>query len=215
MRLHEARGIGTGASGRNGGFALRGGAMAYDVAVEQLGRATARALWRLTEDGLRPDGRARRRRLPANGKRSPGRRRGRGDGAAPRVRRAGGGRPRRRVGRCRLRPASGSCFPRRSSIRRWSAPARPLGPANRGRWPPTPASRSASTAGWRWPTCAPSASSLQRTATAPGSARPRRWIRPARAQVLVTEPLPEERFFRPHYARHGFDYWHRSRTADW
>jgi glycine/D-amino acid oxidase-like deaminating enzyme len=33
------------------------------------------------------------------------------------------------------------------------------------------------------------------------------WIRPARAQVLVTEPLREQRFPRPHYARHGFDYW--------
>jgi gamma-glutamylputrescine oxidase len=38
VRLHEAREIASGASGRNGGFALRGGAMAYDVARRQLGR---------------------------------------------------------------------------------------------------------------------------------------------------------------------------------
>ena len=34
VRLHEARAIASGASGRNGGFALRGGAMAYDSARE-------------------------------------------------------------------------------------------------------------------------------------------------------------------------------------
>ena len=32
VRLHEARSVASGASGRNGGFALRGGAMAYDSA---------------------------------------------------------------------------------------------------------------------------------------------------------------------------------------
>ena len=30
---------------------------------------------------------------------------------------------------------------------------------------------------------------------------------PVRGQVLVTEPLDERRFERPHYARHGYDYW--------
>src|SRR6185503_8238569 len=38
-----------GASGRNGGFALRGGAPAYDVAREELGAERARGLWMLTE----------------------------------------------------------------------------------------------------------------------------------------------------------------------
>src|SRR5690349_17865802 len=52
VRVHEARGVGTGASGRNGGFALRGGAMAYDVAVDRLGREVAVDFWRLTERGL-------------------------------------------------------------------------------------------------------------------------------------------------------------------
>jgi glycine/D-amino acid oxidase-like deaminating enzyme len=49
VRLHEAREIASGASGRNGGFALRGGAMAYDSAREWLGADDAAAYWRLTE----------------------------------------------------------------------------------------------------------------------------------------------------------------------
>ena len=49
VRVYEARQIGSGASGRNGGFGLWGGAMAYDRAREQLGRERARDYWRLTE----------------------------------------------------------------------------------------------------------------------------------------------------------------------
>jgi gamma-glutamylputrescine oxidase len=52
VRLHEARRIAEGASGRNGGFALRGGAMPYDRAREWLGRERAAAFWRLTETFL-------------------------------------------------------------------------------------------------------------------------------------------------------------------
>jgi gamma-glutamylputrescine oxidase len=52
VRVHEAREIASGASGRNGGFALRGGAPAYDVAREELGHDRAEALWRLTEHYL-------------------------------------------------------------------------------------------------------------------------------------------------------------------
>jgi glycine/D-amino acid oxidase-like deaminating enzyme len=49
VRVLEAREIATGASGRNGGFALRGGAPPYDVARRELGADGAHALWRLTE----------------------------------------------------------------------------------------------------------------------------------------------------------------------
>jgi gamma-glutamylputrescine oxidase len=49
VRVHEAREIASGASGRNGGFALRGGAMAYDSACEWLGHERAADYWRLTE----------------------------------------------------------------------------------------------------------------------------------------------------------------------
>jgi gamma-glutamylputrescine oxidase len=52
VRLHEARAIASGASGRNGGFALRGGAMPYDLARETFGSDRAMAFWRLTERAL-------------------------------------------------------------------------------------------------------------------------------------------------------------------
>jgi gamma-glutamylputrescine oxidase len=52
VRVHEAREIASGASGRNGGFALRGGAPAYDVARERFGAEAAAGLWRLTEGYL-------------------------------------------------------------------------------------------------------------------------------------------------------------------
>src|SRR4051794_41300632 len=49
VRLFEAREIASGASGRNGGVALRGGAPAYDVARREPGAEQARAPWGLTE----------------------------------------------------------------------------------------------------------------------------------------------------------------------
>jgi glycine/D-amino acid oxidase-like deaminating enzyme len=52
VRLHDAGRIGGGASGRNGGFALRGASIPYDVAVATLGRDPARELMTLTERGL-------------------------------------------------------------------------------------------------------------------------------------------------------------------
>jgi len=52
VRVHDARGIAEGASGRNGGFALRGGAARYDVARETYGADAAKELWRRTEDAL-------------------------------------------------------------------------------------------------------------------------------------------------------------------
>ncbi|MGB2953563.1 MAG: FAD-dependent oxidoreductase [Gaiellaceae bacterium] len=52
VRVHEAREIAGGASGRNGGFALRGAAPPYDVARRELGGERARGLWALTERAL-------------------------------------------------------------------------------------------------------------------------------------------------------------------
>jgi glycine/D-amino acid oxidase-like deaminating enzyme len=49
VRVHEARRVGWGATGRNGGFALRGGALPYDQARNELGAERAGQLWRLTE----------------------------------------------------------------------------------------------------------------------------------------------------------------------
>jgi glycine/D-amino acid oxidase-like deaminating enzyme len=52
VRLLEAREIAAGASGRNGGFALRGLAPSYDGACQSFGRDAAVALWELTERAL-------------------------------------------------------------------------------------------------------------------------------------------------------------------
>jgi glycine/D-amino acid oxidase-like deaminating enzyme len=52
VRIHDARGVAEGASGRNGGFALRGGAMSYPHAREWLGRERAAEYWRWTETAL-------------------------------------------------------------------------------------------------------------------------------------------------------------------
>jgi gamma-glutamylputrescine oxidase len=52
VRVYDARGVGTGASGRNGGFALRGAAARYDVARETYGAEAARELWTRTESAL-------------------------------------------------------------------------------------------------------------------------------------------------------------------
>lgn len=52
VRVHDAREVAGGASGRNGGFALRGGAAPYDVTADSAGRGKARWLWRLTEGAL-------------------------------------------------------------------------------------------------------------------------------------------------------------------
>ncbi len=52
MRVHDARGVAEGASGRNGGFALRGGSARYDVARETYGADRAKAYWLWTEEKL-------------------------------------------------------------------------------------------------------------------------------------------------------------------
>jgi glycine/D-amino acid oxidase-like deaminating enzyme len=52
VRLYEAREIAGGASGRNGGFALRGATTPYDEARRQLGDERARLVMELTERSL-------------------------------------------------------------------------------------------------------------------------------------------------------------------
>jgi glycine/D-amino acid oxidase-like deaminating enzyme len=52
VRLVDAREIAAGASGRNGGFALRGLKPSYDDARQRLGRELAASLWLLTERTL-------------------------------------------------------------------------------------------------------------------------------------------------------------------
>jgi glycine/D-amino acid oxidase-like deaminating enzyme len=52
VRVHEAREVAGGASGRNGGFALRGGAASYAAARAAMGVERARLLWALSETAL-------------------------------------------------------------------------------------------------------------------------------------------------------------------
>jgi gamma-glutamylputrescine oxidase len=52
VRVYDERRVAEGASGRNGGFALRGGATRYDVARETYGRDQAHGLWEWTERAL-------------------------------------------------------------------------------------------------------------------------------------------------------------------
>ena len=52
VSLYEAREIAGGASGRNGGFALRGGAAPYPVLMESIGDEATADLWRWTEAEL-------------------------------------------------------------------------------------------------------------------------------------------------------------------
>src|SRR4029078_7860740 len=52
VRVVDGRRVAEGASGRNGGFALRGTAAPYDEVVASLGRERSLALWRWTEQEL-------------------------------------------------------------------------------------------------------------------------------------------------------------------
>ena len=214
VRLHEAREVAGGASGRNGGFALRGGAMAYDVARTQLGRDSARAYWQLTERVQ-----ARLASIAGDSFRALGSLRLAVDEAE----------------RSELR-AEFDALVEDGFAAEWLDAAE-LTPPLRGRFaaalvhPPDGAIQPA-----RW------VRSLARLAAGAGAelrensrvgslddleaervvvatdglghglvpeldAR----VRATRGQVLVTESLPKLLFERPHYSRHGLDYWHQTR----
>jgi gamma-glutamylputrescine oxidase len=207
VRLREAREIAGGASGRNGGFALRGGAMPYDEARAALGKEQARALWTLTEESLsriagfagdayRPVGSLRlaadiperdaiRRELEAL----------REDGFAgswldelpPPL-------DRLYVGAV-LSPDDGALQPARW-VRRLARLAAQAGAEIVEQSPVDPAELDGPTV----VLAVDGLTSLAAPELAPA-------VQPVRGQVLVTEPLPEQFFARPHYARHGFDYW--------
>jgi glycine/D-amino acid oxidase-like deaminating enzyme len=211
VRLHEAREIAGGASGRNGGFALRGGAMPYEEARSQLGQEAAVSLWRLTEryvermaelagDAFRRVGSLR---LAADEAEREGLRADyealRGDGfeadwlddlPAPLA---------TRFPAAIRHPRDGSLQPARW-VRRLAASAAEAGVEIQER------SRVGSldeldathiviaTDGY-------SQSLLPELEQA---------IKPTRGQVVVTEPLAEQRFSCPHYSRQGFDYWQQT-----
>jgi len=210
VRVHEAREVAGGASGRNGGFALRGGAMAYDVARVLLGAVRAREYWHLTErtidrleslagDAFRRVGSLRlavdetelaeirdeHAALRADG--FDGEWLARDELEEP-LRRSFLG--------ALLHPRDGALQPARW-IRRLARHAAEAGAEIREH------ARVDSLAELTAERIVIATDGYTHGLAPQLDAR----IRPTRGQVLVSEPLDELRFERPHYARRGLDYW--------
>lgn len=207
VRLHDARTIAGGASGRNGGFALRGAVGPYDQARRELGATKARALWELTErtldrleslagDAFRRVGSLR---LAADDDER--------DALAAEHEALGDdgfdvawvddlARPLDRLFRgAILHPRDGALQP--------------------ARWVRRLAERAAAAGAEIVEHDAVDLASVDAPATVvatdgfTSAALPelRELVWPVRGQVLATEPLQERLFERPHYARDGYDYW--------
>ena len=178
VRVLDARDVAEGASGRNGGFALRGMPAPFDVTAATVGgRGGTRANG---VDGARDrhDRVACGRRLPPRRLASDRRRRGGARRAPRRVRGARGRRLRGRVGR-RLRRLSQAASPARCCTCRTASFSRRAGCDGWQRSPPRRAPRSAST----------SASGRATTSTAPRWSSHRRLSeRPARATRGADRP---------------------------
>lgn len=208
VRLHDAREIAGGASGRNGGFALRGGAMPYDTARARLGRERAAEYWRFSEQALE--------RLASV--------------AEDTFERTGSLRLAADAAERNELRAEHAALREDGFEVEW---VEELDPPLRGRYHGAvfhPHDGALQPARWvrRLAVRAAEAGAELREHSRVDSLRELRaerlliatdgytrglvprldeLIRPTRGQVLVTEPLAE-RFFRcPHYARRGFDYW--------
>ena len=208
VRLHEAREIAGGASGRNGGFALRGATVPYDRARAELGSGAGAAADGAHRTVARPHGGARRRRVPTGRQPAPRRRRrpSATRSAASTTPCATTASPSSGSTSCRrgspalydgaiLHPGDGAIQPARW-VRRLAAHAAAAGADLREHDPVTVDAVDADVvvvAGDGF-----TASLLPELAAV---------VRPTRGQVLVTEPLDELLYSRPHYARDGYDYW--------
>jgi glycine/D-amino acid oxidase-like deaminating enzyme len=210
VRLHDAREIAAGASGRNGGFALRGGAAAFDVTVESIGQEGAVWLWRQTElaldrlEELAGDAfvRSGSLRLAADDEE-----RDELVGELEALRRSGfaaewieeplDGRFRAAI----LHPCDAALQPARW-VRRLAVQAAEAGVEIREH------SRVES------PGDLSAGQVLVATDGYPSGllGAIEGLIVPTRGQMIATEPIGERLFDRPHYGRHGFDYWQQ--TAD-
>jgi gamma-glutamylputrescine oxidase len=209
VRVHEAARVGAGASGRNGGFALRGAAPAYDVLVATVGREQARALMALTERGLD--------RLEALA----------GD-AFSRVGSLRLAWDERELAALEREHATlqadgfavawvAELEPPLDELYRAALLHPPDGAIHPGRWIGRLADAAVAAgaelaeqspidvaAALRAADAVVVATDGSTAALLPALADA---IRPTRGQVLATEPLPVVRYARPHYARDGFDYW--------
>jgi gamma-glutamylputrescine oxidase len=211
VRVHEAREVAGGASGRNGGFALRGAAAPYDAARAELGAERAASLWRLTERALdrmaELAGDAFRRigslRLAADAGEAKALRAEyealRKDGFAVEWRPELDGRLADRFHGAIFHQPDGSIHPARW-VRRLAVQAAEAGAELRERDPVSAIEELdadqvvIATDGYTHGLLEP----LDRA------------VKPARAQVVVTEPLDAEYFGCPHYARYGYDYWQQT-----
>ncbi len=207
VRLYEAREIAGGASGRNGGFALRGATAPYDEARRELGDARARLLMELTERSLdRMEELA-------------------GDAL-------------RRVGSLRLafddderealRREHDALSDHGFEIEWVDELEPPLDRMYRGailhprdgalqpaRWVRRLAAHAARAGAEIQEGVRVSVDELDADAVVVAGdgfipqLLPELPVRPTRGQVLATEPLREQLYGRPHYARGGYDYWHQ------
>jgi glycine/D-amino acid oxidase-like deaminating enzyme len=210
VRVYDAREVAGGASGRNGGFALRGGAAPYPVTAESIGRERAAAVWAWTEDELAAlealAGDAYRRtgslRLAADDDERAELEAEyealRDDGFAVEWR---DDLPSPLAGRypaAIFHPPDGLLQPARL-VRRLAARAAEAGVELREH------TRVADPEETGAPTVVVATDGYPSGLLGPLEGL----ILPTRGQVLATEPIPERLFEIPHYGRHGFDYWHQ------
>jgi glycine/D-amino acid oxidase-like deaminating enzyme len=211
VRVHDGREVASGASGRNGGFALRGAAPAYDVARLALGAERAASLWRLTERALERlaglAGDAFRRtgslRLASEPEEAASLRAEyqalRADGFEVEWRPELDGRLAGRFHGAVFHPPDGSIQPARW-VRRLAVRAAEAGAELREHDPVQTLEQLdadqivLATDGYTH-------GLLEELDAA---------VRPVRGQVIATEPLEAEDYACPHYARHGHDYWQQT-----
>jgi gamma-glutamylputrescine oxidase len=210
VRLFDAREVAGGASGRNGGFALRGGAAPYPVLADSIGADATAELWRWTEAELRELAR-----LAGDAVRQTGSLRLAADEEE----------------REELREELDALL-EAGFAAEWRVD---LPPPLEGRYPaalfhPTDAmlqparlvrglARRAAEAGveirerTRVSSIADAGADVVVVATDgyPSGllGELEGLIVPTRGQVIATEPIEEMLFAVPHYGRHGFDYWHQ------
>jgi gamma-glutamylputrescine oxidase len=207
VRVYEARRVASGASGRNGGFALRGLAISYPAARERFGSPVAQALWSFTDrsldrmealagDALRRVGSFRLADEEELENVSAEYEAFREDGIAAEWIDDLGPPLDSTFRGAILHPGDGSLHPARW-VRRLAARAHAAGAEI------VEESRVESLDDINAEQVV-IATDGYTSGLVPELDRA---IQPVRGQVIVTEPLAETLYPRPHYARHGFDYW--------